>query len=125
MDASTWLQICISPLNFCFYVASPQAPTSLYKWEKYHHLGALFGPSYYGNAIILKVYYVDSNLFNQNVDIWRGYLIRAKDENGQMLPWKSPFILMAEIGGCKFVQKIRNAQKSEAAVVIISDNTCL
>ena len=122
---SSWLRICISPLNFCFSVDSPQVPTSLYKSGGYHHLGALFGPAYYGQSIILKVYYADSNLCDRNVDTQKGYPVRAKDENGQMLPWKSPFILMVDRGGCTFVQKVRNAQKSGAAAVIISDNTCL
>ena len=32
---------------------------------------------------------------------------------------------MVDRGGCTFVQKVRNAQRSGAAGVIIADNTCL
>ena len=70
-----------------------------------------------------------------------------------MAPWPSPYILMVDRGGCTFVQKVgrllgqfstmrvwcqfshfhfslfvdkvRNAQRSGAAGVIIADNTCL
>jgi len=42
-----------------------------------------------------------------------------------MQPWPSPFILMADRGGCSFVQKARNAQHAGAAAFIIADNLCL
>jgi uncharacterized Fe-S cluster protein YjdI len=32
---------------------------------------------------------------------------------------------MVDRGGCTFVQKVRNAQHSGAAAVVIADNTCL
>mmetsp|Transcript_25552 Transcript_25552/g.36652 ORF Transcript_25552/g.36652 Transcript_25552/m.36652 type:complete len:416 (-) Transcript_25552:218-1465(-) len=42
-----------------------------------------------------------------------------------MKPWPSPYILMVDRGGCTFVQKVRNAQRSGAAAVIIADDTCM
>jgi hypothetical protein len=61
-----------------------------------------------------------------NIDYTRqGYPVRDKDETGQMAPWKYPFILMVDRGDCTFVKKVRNAQRSGAAGVIIADNTCL
>ena len=42
-----------------------------------------------------------------------------------MEPWPSPYILMVDRGGCTFVTKVRNAQRSGAAGVIVADNTCL
>ena len=61
-----------------------------------------------------------------NVDYTtQGYPEREKDQNGKMKPWKAPFILMVDRGDCTFVKKVRNAQRSGAAGVIIADNTCL
>jgi hypothetical protein len=42
-----------------------------------------------------------------------------------MKPWPAPYILMVNRGGCTFVNKVRNAQRSGAAGVIIADTTCL
>jgi len=42
-----------------------------------------------------------------------------------MAPWPSPYILMVDRGSCTFVQKVRNAQRSGAAAVIIADDVCL
>ena len=42
-----------------------------------------------------------------------------------MAPWKAPFILMVDRGGCTFVIKARNAQHAGAVAVLIADNTCL
>mmetsp|Transcript_10306 Transcript_10306/g.18235 ORF Transcript_10306/g.18235 Transcript_10306/m.18235 type:complete len:437 (-) Transcript_10306:252-1562(-) len=47
------------------------------------------------------------------------------DDNGKNMGWQSPYILMVDRGGCTFVKKVRNAQRSGAAGVIIADNTCL
>lgn len=71
------------------------------------------------------MYYADSDLCDPAVDTRKGYPIRSKDNDGNMLPWPSPYILMVDRGGCTFVQKVRNAQRSGAAGVIIADNTCL
>lgn len=54
-----------------------------------------------------------------------GFPTRDNDETGKMKPWKAPFILMVDRGDCTFVVKVRNAQKSGAAGVLIADNTCL
>ena len=72
-----------------------------------------------------NLYYADSDLCDPAVDTRKGYPIRSKDNDGNMLPWPSPYILMVDRGGCTFVQKVRNAQRSGAAGVIIADNTCL
>jgi len=55
-----------------------------------------------------------------NVDTSKGFPER-KDGS----PWPSPYILMIDRGGCTFVKKVRNAQRSGAAGVIIADNKCL
>ena len=59
------------------------------------------------------------------IDSRGGYPIRAKGEDGKPLPWQPPYILMVDRGGCTFVQKVRNAQRTGAAGVIIADNSCL
>jgi len=100
-------------------------PHSLYKEDGYDHREALFGIPPYGGSIAENMYYSDSNLCEPNVDTRKGYPAREKDENGKMLPWPSPYILMVDRGGCTFVQKVRNAQRSGAAGVVIADNTCL
>ena len=59
------------------------------------------------------------------MDTRAGYPKRDDDKDGKMKPWQSPYILMVDRGGCTFVQKVRNAQRSGAAGVVIADNTCL
>ena len=72
------------------------------------------------------MYYADSVMCDPNVDYTRqGYPVRDKDDTGEMAAWKYPFILMVDRGDCTFVKKVRNAQRSGAAGVIIADNTCL
>jgi len=71
------------------------------------------------------LYYADSDLCDPNVKNSKGYPERPLDKNGKMLPWPSPYILMVDRGSCTFTQKVRNAQRSGAAAVIIADNTCL
>lgn len=100
-------------------------PHSLFKEEGYDHREALFGVPPYGGSIAQNVFYADSDLCDPNVDRRKGYPIRAKDSKGLMESWPSPYILMVDRGGCTFVQKVRNAQRSGAAGVIIADNTCL
>jgi len=100
-------------------------PHSLYKEEGYDHREALFGVPPYGGSIAQNMYYADSDLCEPNVDTRKGYPAREKEKNGKMLPWPSPYILMVDRGGCTFVQKVRNAQRSGAAGVVIADNTCL
>jgi len=79
----------------------------------------------YGGSIAQNVYYADSDLCDADVDTRTGYPEREKDKSGKMEPWLSPYILMVDRGGCTFVQKVRNAQRSGAAGVVIADNTCL
>lgn len=100
-------------------------PHSLYKENGYDHREALFGIPPYGGSIAQNLYYADSDLCGDTVDTRKGYPEREKDENGEMMPWPSPFILMVDRGGCSFVRKVRNAQRSGAAGVIIADTTCL
>ena len=72
------------------------------------------------------MYYADDTACDFNaINTRAGYPIRAKDDEGSMLPWQSPFILMVDRGGCTFVQKVRNAQRVGAAGVIIADNSWL
>ena len=99
-------------------------PQSLSRDGGYEHRDALFGIPPYGGSIHQQVYYADSDLCDSNVDTSKGYPVRdVKD--GKMEPWKSPYILMVDRGGCTFVQKVRNAQRAGAAAVLIADNTCL
>jgi PA domain len=85
----------------------------------------LFGVPPYGGSIAQSVYYADSDLCDANVNTRGGYPERDMDKDGKMKPWESPYILMVDRGGCTFVQKVRNAQRSGAAGVVIADNTCL
>jgi len=101
-------------------------PHKLFKEDGYDHREALFGIPPYGGKIAQTVYYADDDLCDQDVDTTKGYPRRQKDKvTGKMESWKSPYILMVDRGGCTFVQKVRNAQRSGAAGVIIADNTCL
>ena len=86
----------------------------------YDHREALFGVPPYGGAIQQNVYYADQDLCDSNIDTSKGFPVR-KDGAG----WPSPYILMVDRGGCTFVKKVRNAQRSGAAGVIIADNKCL
>jgi hypothetical protein len=100
-------------------------PKSLFRQDGYDHREALFGIPPYGGKITQNVYYADSELCDSNVDTRAGYPIRPQDDTGEMMPWPSPYILMMDRGGCTFVTKVRNAQRSGAAGVIIADNSCL
>jgi len=100
-------------------------PHSLFKEEGYAHREALFGIPPYGGSIYQPVYYADSDLCDPNVDTRKGYPIRPTGSDGKMGPWPSPYILMVDRGSCTFVQKVRNAQRSGAAAVIIADDVCL
>jgi hypothetical protein len=102
-----------------------QIPHSLFKESGYDHREALFGVPPYGGSIAQNVYYADSDLCDPNVDTRGGYPQRDNDKSGKMAPWPSPYILMVDRGGCTFVKKVRNAQRSGAAGVIIADTTCL
>lgn len=100
-------------------------PQTLFRPEGYDHREALFGVPPYGGSIAQNVFYADSDLCGPDIDARKGYPIRAKDKQGNMEPWPTPYILMVDRGGCSFVQKVRNAQKTGAAGVVIADNTCL
>jgi hypothetical protein len=100
-------------------------PHSLFKEEGYDHREALFGVPPYGGSIAQNVYYADSDLCDPTVDTRAGFPARDVDGSGQMAPWPSPYILMVDRGNCTFVKKVRNAQRSGAAGVVIADNTCL
>jgi hypothetical protein len=91
----------------------------------YDHREALFGIPPYGGSITQNVYYAQSDLCDPNVDTRKGVPSRATDESGAQMPWPSPYILMVDRGGCTFVTKVRNAQRSGAAGVIIADSSCL
>jgi len=101
-------------------------PKSLTKEGGYEHREALFGIPPYGGSIAQNMYYAADTICDFNsIDTRSGSPIRAKDDDGKMLPWQSPFILMVDRGGCTFVQKARNAQRIGAAGMIIADNSCL
>eukprot|EP00534_Pseudo-nitzschia_fraudulenta_P004802 CAMPEP_0201136978 /NCGR_PEP_ID=MMETSP0850-20130426/55165_1 /ASSEMBLY_ACC=CAM_ASM_000622 /TAXON_ID=183588 /ORGANISM="Pseudo-nitzschia fraudulenta, Strain WWA7" /LENGTH=524 /DNA_ID=CAMNT_0047408309 /DNA_START=756 /DNA_END=2330 /DNA_ORIENTATION=+ len=100
-------------------------PHKLFKEEGYDHREALFGIPPYGGKIAQNVYYADDELCDPNVDTTKGYPRREKDKNGKMTEWVTPYILMVDRGGCTFVKKVRNAQRSGASGVVIADNTCL
>jgi hypothetical protein len=100
-------------------------PHNLFKEEGYDHREALFGVPPYGGSIAQNVYYADSDLCEPNVDTHKGFPKRDIDSSGVMAAWPSPYILMVDRGDCTFVKKVRNAQRSGAAGVIIADNTCL
>lgn len=97
-----------------------QLPKTLSRKEGYEHREALFGVPPYGGSIQQTVYYANQDLCDSNVDNTKGFPQRKDGE-----PWPSPYILMVDRGGCTFVKKVRNAQRSGAAGVIIADNKCL
>jgi len=100
-------------------------PHSLYREDGYEHREALFGTPAYGGSLSQGMYYADSNLCDPNVDTRSGYPVRKNDSSGKQEVWPAPYILMVDRGECTFVQKVRNAQRSGAAGVIIADNVCL
>lgn len=102
-----------------------QIPVSLNKEGGYEHREALFGTPPYGKSLNQPLFYADDDLCDATVNKRKGYPIRPPDETGKMAPWPVPYILMMDRGGCSFVQKVRNAQHSGAAGVIIADNICL
>ena len=110
-------------LTICIHFS--KIPHTLTKPNGYEHREALFGIPPYGGSINQFVYYADSDLCDSNVKKTIGYPTRPKDDSGKMKPWPSPYILMVDRGGCTFVQKVRNAQRSGAAAVIIADDTCM
>lgn len=101
-------------------------PHTLFRPDGYEHREALFGIPPYGGKITQFVYYADSELCDPQVDTRVGYPSRPIDPDTQkMAVWPSPYILMVDRGTCTFVTKVRNAQRSGAAGVIIADNSCL
>jgi len=102
-----------------------QIPANLNKPGGYEHREALFGTPPYGKSLNQPLYYADDDLCDATVNKRKGYPIRPNDDTGKMAPWPVPFILMMDRGGCSFVQKVRNAQHSGAAGVVIADNICL
>jgi len=103
-----------------------KVPKTLTKPGGYEHREALFGIPPYGGSIAQNMYYAADTVCDFNsINTRAGYPIRSKDDDGNMIPWQSPFILMVDRGGCTFVQKVRNAQRVGAAGVIIADNSCL
>jgi PA domain len=95
----------------------------LYKEDGYDHLKALFGTLPNEGSITHPVYYADSDLCDSNVDTSLGYPSRPMS-GGTMEPWPFPYILMVDRGGCTFVRKVRNAQRSGASGVIIANTIC-
>jgi len=100
-------------------------PKQFFRIDGYDHREALFGIPPYGGSITQNIYYADSDLCDSNVDTRAGFPVRPLDEEGRSLPWPSPYILMVDRGDCTFVTKVRNAQRSGAAGVVIADNSCL
>ncbi len=83
-----------------------QTPEDLHDSKGYDHRDALFGNPPMGGSISQNLYYADSDFCDRNVNTHIGYPQREIGENGLMLPWPSPFILMVDRGGCSFVQKV-------------------
>jgi len=100
-------------------------PKSLSRDGGYEHREALFGVPPYGGSIQQTVYYADQTLCQSTVDTTIGFPERKPDSDGVIPSWPAPYILMVDRGGCTFVQKVRNAQRSGAAGVIIADSKCL
>jgi len=100
-------------------------PKGMFREKGYEHKEALFGIPPYGGSITQNVYYANSDLCDSNVNTRIGYPKRSTDASGKQMPWPSPYILMVDRGGCTFVTKVRNGQRSGAAGVIIADNSCL
>jgi len=89
-------------------------------------LPALFGSIPTNTSFIREnLYYADSNLCDPNVNTHAGYPARPMDENGIMVPWPIPYILMADRGKYTLVTKARNAQRVGTSALIIADNSCL
>jgi len=103
-----------------------QIPSTLNRAGGYDHREAFFGTYPYGSSITQPLYYADDDLCDATVDRRKGYPVRPRDDGGgEMEPWKPPFILMVDRGRCTFVEKVRNAQHSGAAAVVIADDKCL
>mmetsp|Transcript_36898 Transcript_36898/g.56663 ORF Transcript_36898/g.56663 Transcript_36898/m.56663 type:complete len:505 (-) Transcript_36898:134-1648(-) len=100
-------------------------PQTLTRPDGYAHKEALFGVPPYGGSIQQNVYFANDLLCEPNVDTRGGFPIRPKDKSDKMEPWPAPYILLVDRGGCTFVKKVRNAQRSGAAGVIIADDRCL
>jgi len=101
-------------------------PNSLSKTDGYEHREALFGIPPYGGSIQQSVIYADDELCDPSkLNTHGGYPERGKDADGKMKPWPSPYILFIDRGGCSFVKKVRNAQRTGAAGVIIADINCI
>jgi hypothetical protein len=65
-----------------------------------------------------------SNNNNDSTQLF-GYPKEQDRSTGKDIPFQSPYILLIDRGGCSFVQKVRNAQHTGAAAVLIADNVCL
>ena len=92
----------IFPLSHtCECPFTSQSPVDLVKSGGYRHMGATFGPAPLGSQIVSKVYYADNDLCDpNNPDVNRGgYPTRPADENGEMMRWTSPFVLMVNRSG--------------------------
>ena len=98
-------------------------PHNLYKNGGYDHREALFGKPNYGGSIAQNVYYTESDMCDPSKPIVKAHP-KEVNEKGEV-ELKPPFILMVDRGNCAFVQKVRNAQRSGAAGVVIADNVCL
>jgi hypothetical protein len=100
-------------------------PREFHRDGGYDHREALFGIPPYGGSLTQTVYYAESDLCDPNVNTRGGVPERAVDETGEQIPWPYPYILMVDRGSCTFTTKVRNAQRSGAAGVIIADDSCL
>jgi len=116
---------CVSAVDGISSRLQVHIPHTLFRQDGYDHREALFGIPPYGGKITQFVYYADSDLCDAQVDTRVGFPERPLDKSGKMEPWPSPYILMVDRGICTFVTKVRNAQRSGAAGVIIADNSCL
>lgn len=79
----------------------------MFQTNGYEHKEALFGVPPYGGSTQQNVYYAGSDLCNPNVDMQGGYPENRKiGDDGRMVAWQAPFILMVDRGDCTFVKKV-------------------
>lgn len=78
-----------------------------------HHRGALFGSFPTGKTLQAPLYYT------------RRKLCGDETPNTPDFVKQNDYFLLVDRGGCSFVEKVRNAQRDNAAAVFIADDRCI
>lgn len=114
------------------FCCSCQIPRSLARPNGYDHRAANFGVYPYGASLQQTVYYANSTLCNDDDDDAKNNVPftfvppRDDDKNNKNDGhYHAPFILMVDRGACRFITKVRNAQRAGAAAVLIADDRCV